>query len=64
MNSRSQVLCGRLAISARQTTTERIGIQGMNGTRNGRGRSGDTRRSTITPIDTMMNANSVPMLTS
>ena len=54
----------RLSISQNEASTERIGITGTNGTRNGRSRSGWLRRSTITPIATRMKANSVPMLTS
>jgi hypothetical protein len=38
------------------------GVMGTNGTRNGRGRSGSLRRSTITPADTSTKANNVPML--
>src|SRR6516162_9401764 len=38
-----------------------MGKVGTNGTRNGRGRSGLTRRSTLTPRQTKMNAKSVPM---
>ena len=41
-----------------------IGNTGTNGTRNGRSMSGCVRRSTITPMFTRKNANSVPMLTS
>ena len=33
-----------------------------NGTLNGRGRSGSLKRSTSTPMQTSMKANSVPML--
>ncbi|HKP70662.1 MAG TPA: hypothetical protein VJV05_15350, partial [Pyrinomonadaceae bacterium] len=33
-------------------------------TLNGRGRSGRVRRNTITPIDTITNANKVPILTN
>ncbi len=41
-----------------------IGTTGTNGTRKPRCRSGRVRRRMITPTLTMMNANSVPMLTS
>src|SRR5580704_13418377 len=44
-----------------QNTTLSTGITGPNGTRNPRRRCGSLYRSTITPIDTSTNANSVPM---
>ena len=45
-----------------QPAIDRIGVTGYPGTLNPRGRSGSVRRSTITPIDTIRNATSVPML--
>ena len=51
-------------MSHRDASTERIGITGTNGVRNGRFRSGRVRRRMITPIATSTNANNVPMLTS
>ena len=41
---------------------ERIGVTGYSGTLKLRGRSGARFRSTITPIETAMNATRVPML--
>ena len=41
-----------------------MGSSGTHGIRNGRGRSGRVRRSTMTPSETITNAISVPMLTS
>lgn len=54
---------GRLIISSRLTTAEIAGSAGTHGMRKGRGRSGRVRRRTMTAIDTMTNAISVPMLT-
>src|SRR5918997_5921970 len=48
----------------RHATIEMIGVSGTNGARNGRGRSGSTLRSTMTPAETSTKANSVPMLVS
>src|ERR1700679_205128 len=59
--NRTHVITGRPVISNTQKTTERTGITGPNGTRNPRYRSGSLYRSTITPIETSTNANSVPM---
>ncbi len=53
----------RLIISHRQASTDRIGINGMSGTSNERSSSGGVLRSTITPVDTGANANSVPTMT-
>ena len=44
-----------------QSTIEINGNHGTNGTRKARGRSGCRRRSRITPSDTNVKANSVPM---
>src|SRR5918998_727949 len=60
---RSQVAPLSVTISQIDSRTETIGSTGMNGVRNGRGRSGSASRRSSTPIDTRMNANSVPMLT-
>ncbi len=52
----------RLSISHTQSTAERIGSHGMSGTRNDARMSGRFLRSTITPMLTSTNAESVPML--
>src|SRR5260370_41948013 len=59
---RIQVSSGRLNISTTQQTIEMRGSSGTQGTRKPRGRSGCFLRNTITPAETRMNANSVPML--
>ena len=59
--NRSQVSSGRLSISTRQQTIEIPGSSGTSGTRKPRLRSGCFLRSTITPAETRMNANSVPI---
>ena len=46
----------------RQPRIARIGITGYSGTLKLRGRSGERRRSTMTPMDTVMNATRVPTL--
>src|SRR5580704_9365539 len=43
--------------------TPRIGISGTQGVRNGRGWLGFVYRNTITEIDTITNASSVPIFT-
>jgi len=55
------VISGSASISTRQKTIDTMGITGHHGTRKLRGRSGCVRRSTSTPAETTMNANSVPM---
>src|SRR5215469_2258672 len=52
----------RLAIRTKQNTTDATGIQGENGTRKPRGRSGWRLRRIKTAMETRMNANKVPML--
>jgi len=52
---------GSAIIKTRQNTIERPGSTGHHGTRNPRCRSGCVLRSTITPAETTMNANSVPI---
>ena len=47
-----------------QPQIDRIGITGPNGTRKPRGRSGAVWRSTMTPIETIRNAVSVPISSS
>ena len=58
---RSQVSSGRLSISTRQQKMEIPGSSGTHGTRKPRGRSGCFLRSTITPAETRIKANNVPM---
>ena len=55
---------GRPSISTKLTTADSSGSNGTSGMRNGRGRSGRVRRSTMIPSETITNAISVPMLTS
>src|ERR1017187_6393469 len=57
----THVSSGKAIISTRQKAMEIIGSHGDPGTLNPRGRAGWVLRSTITPRETMMNANSVPM---
>src|SRR5215204_1550017 len=64
MIRRAHVSNGSPYIKYNDAPSERIGSTGENGTLNGRGRSGFVRRKTTTPIETMTNANSVPILTS
>src|SRR5947209_12994723 len=47
---------------AKCQTMPRIGTSGTSGVRNGRGASGFFTRMTQTPLHTITNANSVPML--
>ena len=61
---RIHVSADKLAISVNEATAESAGSHGTPGVLNGRSSSGRVRRSTITPIATTTNANSVPMLTS
>jgi hypothetical protein len=58
---RSQVSSGRLSINTRQQTMEIPGSSGTQGTRKPRGRSGCFLRSTMTPAETRIKANNVPM---
>src|ERR1017187_3878226 len=58
---RTHVSTGSDIISTRHVTIDRPGRYGDPGTRNPRGRSGCLRRSTITPAETTMKANSVPI---
>ena len=63
--NRHQVAPSQVRSSGRSpAAAPMIGKTGTNGTRNPRSRSGRVRRSTITPMLTITNANSVPMLTS
>src|SRR5580698_7595017 len=54
------VLAGRKSSISKHTRMPAIGTNGANGVRKGRGSSGRVRRSTNTPMHTMMKANSVP----
>ena len=51
-------------MSASDTTTPMIGTNGTQGVLNGRGRSGSRTRRIHTPAQTIVKANSVPMLVS
>ena len=62
--NRNHVSPVRLSIRNRQASTARAGSTGLNGTRKARGRSGRVRRRMMTPIETSMKANNVPMLTN
>src|SRR5579883_1740019 len=60
--NRIQVSIGRPSIKPMQQTIESSGVYGENGTRNPRARSGCVCRKMITPADTIINANRVPIL--
>ncbi len=49
-------------MSANDTSTPMIGTNGTHGVLNGRGRFGSRTRRIQTPAQTIVNANSVPML--
>src|SRR6476620_8058358 len=60
--NRSHASRGRPRITKKQSPAPTMPTTWTNGTRNGRFRSGSVYRSTMTPMQTSMNANSVPML--
>ncbi len=61
MNRRIHVSHPSEYIIEKQTMTPATGIKGTHGVLNGRGRSGWVLRSTMTPMQTITKANSVPM---
>ncbi len=61
MINRNQFAGPRVYINPEQTIMPRIGINGTSGVRKGLGRSGLVLRRTIMPMQTMTNANSVPI---
>jgi len=62
--NRNQVAPDSAAICAKQITAPSMGTRGTKGVRNGRGMSGRVFRSTITLIQTMVNASNVPIETN
>src|SRR5690606_5204982 len=60
---RSQLSIGKDAIKIKQTIIPSMGTSGTNGVRNGLSISGFVFRSTNTPMQTNVKANSVPILT-
>ena len=61
---RIQVSSGKLAIKSSEIAIPAIGTNGDQGVRKARGRSGRRERRMRTAMQTMINASSVPMLTS
>src|SRR5690242_14461527 len=62
MTNTYSVTTRRLVMIHNAPATDRIGVTGYSGTLKLRGRSGAVRRSTMTPIETVMNATRVPTL--